>query len=287
MATAQPPAADEAAAPKRRQLSCLGKTVIAFIDGGAFGAAIGGIVASAQGVSSLASGTESFVGMIRGIAGSGMRSGLSLGGALAGYTGGVCTLERTRGRRDGFNPFLVGGLMGALGSVQRIEYHDGQHRGRALSINPRAMLGSSVSSAMLCTLFWYIQQPGRNRREEEQQQTPQPPVQAGVPASTMPKIPALAGQPSAAADQLTSASPEMILTDGQAGEVETPLMPTSGLAQGLLPDSFMNETGDTPDAATSAPSPLAPPRAAIDAPDLDASKGSMPADGFIKDPWAK
>ena len=69
---------------QRRQLNCLGKTIVSFIDGGSFGAAIGAIIASAQGVSGMASGTESFFGTIRNIASSGWRSGVSLGFALAG-----------------------------------------------------------------------------------------------------------------------------------------------------------------------------------------------------------
>ena len=109
------PSAPTAVAPDkpRRQLSCLGRTLVAFIDGGSFGAAIGGIIASAQGLSSLAAGTESFVGALRGVASGAMRSGASLAAALAGYSGGVCSLEKGRGKRDGINPFIVGGMMGA------------------------------------------------------------------------------------------------------------------------------------------------------------------------------
>ena len=49
---ASPPSAPTAVAPDkpRRQLSCLGRTLVAFIDGGSFGAAIGGILIGAVGV---------------------------------------------------------------------------------------------------------------------------------------------------------------------------------------------------------------------------------------------
>ena len=91
-----PAAAVTTGSPQRRQLSCLGKTIIAFIDGGSFGAAIGAIVASAQGVSGVAGGSESMGGAVRGIARAGLRSGASLGLALAGCTRTPTCLSRIR-----------------------------------------------------------------------------------------------------------------------------------------------------------------------------------------------
>ena len=54
--------------------------------------------------------------LLTGVASGAMRSGASLAAALAGYSGGVCSLEKGRGKRDGINPFIVGGMMGAVSS---------------------------------------------------------------------------------------------------------------------------------------------------------------------------
>ena len=185
-------------------------------------------------------------------------------------SGGVCSLERTRGRRDVLNPFLVGGLMGAIGSVQRVDFHDGQTKHRGFSVNPRAMAGSAVSSALLCTLFWYVQQPSRRAREEAQEQNDaqkQQQQQAGGGSLTTPEpalVPGLGVVPS------TGGSSEW-MGDGQELESDAPLIPTTGLAQGLLLPELL--TAD----ATESNAPAA---------GADAEPAFAP-EGALSDPWAK
>ena len=167
-AAASSGAADAPLRPRRKR-SCLGTTIISFVDGGIFGATIGSIIASAQSVSGMMSGTETVRSSIMHVIRSGGRSFVSLGVALGSYSGGVCSLEKARGKKDVVNPFLVGGVLGALGSVQRVDVHDGQTMRRVLSASPRAMVGGSVSSGLLCSIFWYIQQPSRKQREQQEQ----------------------------------------------------------------------------------------------------------------------
>ena len=168
--TATTPTAMTAAPEKKKTLSCLGRTLIAFVDGGTFGAAIGGIISSAQALGSISAGTESVVGAFRTVARASAGSAASLGFALAGYSGGVCSLERMRGKRDFVNPFVIGGLMGAIGAVQRVEVHDGQAKRRVLAFSGRGLMTGSLSSALLCTVFWYMQQPSQKAREEREKQ---------------------------------------------------------------------------------------------------------------------
>ncbi len=163
---ADTPADGGAAAAPRRQLNCLGKAIVAFLDGASLGAAIGGIISGAQAVGGLSSGTETVGSAIRHVGRSALRSGLSIGGVIAGYTGGVCSLERLRSKRDVANPFLVGGVLGAASTLRMVEHHDGRNKVRALSLVPRAMVGAGLSSALLCSLFWSLQQPSRREREE-------------------------------------------------------------------------------------------------------------------------
>ena len=296
---ASPPSAPTAVAPDkpRRQLSCLGRTLVAFIDGGSFGAAIGGIIASAQGLSSLAAGTESFVGALRGVASGAMRSGASLAAALAGYSGGVCSLEKGRGKRDGINPFIVGGMMGAVSSVQRVDYHDGRTQSRVFAVNPRAMLTQSISSAALCTLFWYMQQPRTKQKSADGQQQQQPSLTQPLQPSQRQPIPSLA-------PAVPSATGEL-MTDGEALGDDQPLVPSLGIGQGLLSDSLL-ATATTDDSSSSssaggmmmqqpqaaddgaAPELTPPPpvvEASIDPPPQDLSEPQQ-ADGQLNDPWA-
>lgn len=160
-----------AAAPKtRRELSCIGKSILALIDGGTFGAAIGGIFASANAIGSITGGTESIVGAARTVFRASAASAMSLGLALGAYTGGVCSMERWRGKKDVVNPFVIGGIGGAIGAIQRVEAHDGQHRRTVLAFSGRGLMAGSLSSAMLCSVFWYMQQPSRAAREEREKQ---------------------------------------------------------------------------------------------------------------------
>ena len=224
-------------------------------------------------------------------------------GALAD-SGGVCVLERMRGRKDAANPFLIGGLMGAVGSVTRIEYHDGQTKRKALSMNPRVMLGSATSSALLCSLFWYMQQPSRQRREEMQQQEQQLQQAAAAaqaaaatgkaaPAKKLPLPPTI--KPPAA-----DRPPSELMTDGQSpSELETSPFPTTGFAQGLLPDGLLS--GESPESLAPAEPAAVEPAAELvpppppepasgsgwDASEPPAAGGEQPMnDGQLKDPWS-
>ena len=100
------------APPKRRQRSCLAQTIGSAIDGGIFGGAIGSIMATGN---ALQLGLTN--GGFRLILRSGAASAVSIGGFLATYNGGVCSLERWRKRRDVVNPFIIGGIMGVAGAV--------------------------------------------------------------------------------------------------------------------------------------------------------------------------
>lgn len=259
-------AAAPSEAPKKRQPSCVGKSIVAFIDGGFFGAAIGSIVSSAQAIASVAGGNESFLSACRNVARSGFQSGLSLGGALAGYSGGVCTLESARGRRDVLNPFLVGGVIGAVGSVQRVEVHDGQHKRRIFMGNPRAMLGRSLSSAMLCSVFWYMQQPSKQRQDDQgQEQSPQPlggaPAPGAAPGTLSgAAVPAAAGVTSVTSDSLTPVGGEAAagLLEAEAADFLTEA-PTDAATPGLRAEtpSFASSLPDEPASSRREPS-LAP-----------------------------
>ena len=167
-----PSEAEQGSAPsqnrsqRRAKLSCLGKSILSFVDGSTLGATIGGIISSVQAMSGLSAGNETLGSAVRHVGKSTLKSGFSIGGAIACYNGGVCSLENARGKRDAANPFLVGGLLGALSSFSFQEVHDGQFKRRMLTFNTRSATGAAISSAMLCTLFWSMQQPGRVAREE-------------------------------------------------------------------------------------------------------------------------
>ena len=272
-ATAPPPAAraDQPATtadgpPRPRQRSCLAKGIVSFIDGGMFGGAIGGIIASAQAISALSAGSDTIVSAVQHVVRSGFRSALSLGVALAGYSGGVCSLEKARGRRDMVNPFLVGGLMGAVGSVQRVEFHDGQHKKRALSFNPRAMMGGAFSSAALCSLFWWMQNPSRQRREEQEAAA----GGGGAPGS-------MAQQPLVAPDGSIVRSPVLVQRPALAFEpqeqIATGVMETPAEVPAFMP-SPPSESAEPDFSAPGFVDELPPPRQ------------DAPADQ-LQDPWAK
>ena len=117
-------------------------------------------------VSSVTAGSESILGAARTVFRASAAS-TGLGVALGGYTGGVCSLERWRGKRDFINPFIVGGIGGALGAIQRVQIHDGQTKRTVLAFSGRGLMAGSASSALLCSVFWYLQQPSRAARESE------------------------------------------------------------------------------------------------------------------------
>ena len=179
-------------------------------------------------------------------------------------SGGVCSLEKWRARKDPLNPFLVGGVMGAFNGVQRLEVHDGQTRRRVLSINSRVAMSSGLSSALLCTIFWYINQPSKKQLEAQQEaqaaaaaaaaaaQQQQVPVPARAGLPPLPPIEPLLGAATLTAGGGGGGAAEL-LTDGQtsigADGPVSGLLPTSGRAQGLLPELL---SGDVPDEPTGA-----------------------------------
>lgn len=128
-------------APQKRQRSCLAVTVGAAIDGCIFGGAIGAIMSS---------GTAFQAGLTNGglqvILRSGAASALSVGGFLASYNGGVCTMERMRSRRDVVNPFIVGGVMGVLGAVPG--YLRPHPAAPWAYRNPRALVSGGLTSCV-------------------------------------------------------------------------------------------------------------------------------------------
>ena len=286
---AAPAEPEVAAAPRpRRKRSCLGTAIVSFVDGGIFGAAIGSIIASAQAISGITGGTETIGSAIKHVLRSGSRSALSLGTALASYSGGVCSLEKARGKSDVVNPFLVGGILGAFGSVQRVEVHDGQHMRKVFAANPRAMLGGSVSSGLLCSLFWYIQQPSRKQQEQLQQMQQQ---QQGAAA--------LLAQLEKSGSSSSSSSGSSGSSDGSDGSdgsgsveplVETPLsgqlsssglLPESGAVESILSGRKFAEPDLSP-ASLEAVEPRAP-----SAPlSTDAAMPSATTPEVLADPWA-
>eukprot|EP00966_Prymnesium_polylepis_P065268 1514896-Prymnesium_polylepis.1 len=67
---------------------------------------------------------------------SGMGSAMSVGGFLASYNGGVCSLERFRRRKDAANPFVVGGAMGLVGAIPGYLVQSPQVKGHGASVGP-------------------------------------------------------------------------------------------------------------------------------------------------------
>ena len=175
MTTPPPQSAD---APRRKP-SCLARTIGSALDGGIFGAAIGSLMATGPAFSH---------GLLQGglahILRSGVRSALSVGGFMATYNGGLCTLEKTRQKRDVFNPFFLGGFIGVAGAipgyVQPLASAPWAYR------NPRALIGSGLGSAALCSFFWMISSGGAVERTEQ----PAAPPTAPVMPTAAPAVPA-------------------------------------------------------------------------------------------------
>ena len=299
---AAPAEPEVAAAPRpRRKRSCLGTAIVSFVDGGIFGAAIGSIIASAQAISGITGGTETIGSAIKHVLRSGSRSALSLGTALASYSGGVCSLEKARGKSDVVNPFLVGGILGAFGSVQRVEVHDGQHMRKVFAANPRAMLGGSVSSGLLCSLFWYIQQPSRKQQEQQelllqqQEQLQQMQQQQQGAAALLAQL-EKSGSSSSSSSGSSGSSGSSDGSDGSDGSgsveplVETPLsgqlsssglLPESGAVESILSGRKFAEPDLSP-ASLEAVEPRAP-----SAPlSTDAAMPSATTPEVLADPWA-
>ena len=162
----------------RRKASCLAQTVGSLIDGGVFGAAIGSLMATGPAFSQ-----GLFNGGLRIILRSGLQSALSVGGFMSVYNGGICSFESLRSKRDVLNPFLVGGLIGVAGGlpgfVRPLPTAPWAYR------NPRALVGSGLGSAMLCSFFWMLSAGGLERPPApERQPAPEPAAERQTPTRT-------------------------------------------------------------------------------------------------------
>ena len=230
---------------KKRTASCLAKTVGSLLDGGVFGAAIGSLMAAGPAFSQ-----GLFNGGLRFLVRSGLQSALSVGGFMATYNGGICSLERLRAKRDVVNPFLVGGLIGVAGSVpgfvRPLPNAPWAYR------NPRALVGSGLGSALLCSFFWLL-----SNGAGERQPAPAP----AEPAAEATRVSALA-PPASLPTPTADGFPQF------DSPVETQAVETPGFSDGLAkPPAGL---GVTPLAAAAA-------RAGAEAP-----SGSEQ----ITDPWA-
>ena len=165
-------------------------------------------------------------------------------------------------------------MLGAVGSIQSVELHDGQHKTRALSFSPRALLGSSLSSAMLCSLFWCMQRANSSagKREPEPERTLAPP-------------------PQAAAGKVVIPPPQLLLSQAAAPEGAAPLLASASPAPSAptAPDAFLSAGGELaaspPTAATEPPAfAIEPPRAPRPSPAV--SSPSSPSHEQLHDPWA-
>ena len=150
----QPPPPQDA--PRRRR-SCLVRAIGSAVDGCILGGALGGIFASGQALQ---------LGLVGGgifVLRSAARSAISLGGFLSFYNGGTCSLERARGKKDAFNPFAVGGLIGIAGGLPG--YLTPMPHAPYLYRNTRALAGAGLSSALLCSALPFLFGGGTPREE--------------------------------------------------------------------------------------------------------------------------
>ena len=150
-------AAPEQPQDKKRTGSCLARTVGSLIDGGVFGAAIGSLMATGPAFSQ-----GLFNGGLRILLRSGLQSAVSVGGFMSVYNGGICSLESLRSKRDVVNPFLVGGLIGVAGAIPG--FVRPMPTAPWAYKNPRALVGSGLGSAMLCSFFWMLSAGGLERQ---------------------------------------------------------------------------------------------------------------------------
>uniref|UniRef100_A0A7S0E8Y0 Mitochondrial import inner membrane translocase subunit TIM22 n=1 Tax=Phaeocystis antarctica TaxID=33657 RepID=A0A7S0E8Y0_9EUKA len=246
-------AAPEQQQEKKKTGSCLGRTVGSLIDGGVFGGAIGSLMATGPAFSQ-----GLFNGGLRILLRSGLQSAVSVGGFMATYNGGICSLESMRSKRDVVNPFLVGGLIGVAGAIPGFV--------RPLPTapwaykNPRALVGSGLGSAMLCSFFWMLSAGGLER------QPATAPAAEPAAAERQPvPVPAARAPPASQPTQPADAYPQY------DSPVETQAVEMPGFADGLAephpPVGF-------------AAAPLAPANPGLGA-DLAPSGSEQ-----ISDPWA-
>jgi hypothetical protein len=261
----------DGAPQRKRQRSCVGTAVVSFVDGSFFGGAIGGIIASASAIGGIMSGAESVGSAFMHVIRSGGRSALSLGSLIAGYNGGVCTLERLRRKRDVANPFVIGGIMGFVGSVSRIEVHDGQHKRRVLALNPRAALSGALSSAMLCSVFWWMQ-----RREDTDT--------SRVPEPSAPTAPGSGRVPAMAPDASTRPAPL------QSEDFDS--TPAFAAPAGLSPGAFLLSSPE-PEASDDLPAAI-PGFVEVETQQRSGGEPPTRSDGGLEatpeqlqDPWAR
>ena len=136
-------------ARRTEKRGCLARTIGSAMDGAILGGGLGGIMAMGQAATHGISASA-----ISLVVRSAIRSGLSLAGFLAAFNGGTCSLESARGKSDVFNPFAVGcaiGIAGALpGWIAPLPHAPYLYR------NNRALAGAGLSSAMLCSFFYFL-----------------------------------------------------------------------------------------------------------------------------------
>jgi hypothetical protein len=156
----------------RKRRSCLARMFNSAVDGVILGGALGGIIASTRAFELGVSG-----GAGRFMLASSLRSGLSFAWFLASFNGGTCTLENMRGKRDVVNPFVVGGLMGVAGALPG--YMTPMPHAPWTYRNNRALAGAGISSALLCSFFYFISSASREPAPEG---TSLPSPGSGAPA---------------------------------------------------------------------------------------------------------
>ena len=209
-------AAPEQQQEKKRTGSCLARTVGSLIDGGVFGAAIGSLMATGPAFSQ-----GLFNGGLRILLRSGLQSAVSVGGFMSVYNGGICSLESLRSKRDVVNPFLVGGLIGVAGAIPGFV--------RPLPTapwaykNPRALVGSGLGSAMLCSFFWMLSAGGLERQPAPERQPAAEPAAERQPIP----VPAARAPPASLPTQSTDGYPQF------DSPVETQAVEMPGFADGL------------------------------------------------------
>ena len=209
-------AAPEQPQEKKRTGSCLARTVGSLIDGGVFGAAIGSLMATGPAFSQ-----GLFNGGLRILLRSGLQSAVSVGGFMSVYNGGICSLESLRSKRDVVNPFLVGGLIGVAGAIPGFV--------RPLPTapwaykNPRALVGSGLGSAMLCSFFWMLSAGGLERQPAPERQPAAEPAAERQPIP----VPAARAPPASLPTQSTDGYPQF------DSPVETQAVEMPGFADGL------------------------------------------------------
>jgi len=163
------------------------------IDGSILGGAMGAIMASRSAFElGAAGGGARFIGL------SAVRSALSFAGFLASYNGGTCALESARGKRDVWNPFMVGGFIGVGGALPG--WMTPLPHAPYLYRNNKALVGAGLSSALLCSFFYFISSGGS--REPAPADLPSPSSATTPGAST-------AGQYRPAMPQPTMPQPVM------------------------------------------------------------------------------